>query len=343
MCLFIRASRALVRQVSKFQNSTKTSFVHPSSWNGPHRRPRQVHAIVSPRITNMARRTSCRHCTALSVAVSIAVGVVVLSSSINYLPVAFLLADAALIHRGGGTTAVAATKKENTTRQRALGRHSFLGGTKNIFRAAPKPAVVVSRRAINVKEPTQLERYQARWFGLPEPLRFFVSGNCGNVCLFLCDWGVSLLSTAAAAATATTSSLYPPTGNDGSRSMNPTVAFFLAYLLHIPAQHALHAALVYGWNSIARSRRLYWTTLLETYSALGVSAVGSAALNGYLRHHWALPRLAAFLLTMALFSVVNFTLMHFIMGTTKHDDNGDHHHSAKQKHSSSSVMAKKSK
>jgi hypothetical protein len=229
------------------------------------------------------------------------------SSSCHIIPVALA---AARIHPGGGRTAAGA---EPTRRRRFHLKES-------ICRALHRrPPVPIS----NKEEPTQWEQFQTRWFRLPEPVRFFVSGNCGNVCLFLCDWMVSLvppISSASSSSMPTTTTTTSTTSMSSSLSTShPAIAFFLAYLLHIPAQHALHAALVYGWSSIARTRRQYVTTLLETYSALSLSAVGSAALNGYLRHTiFPDQRMLAFLLTMSLFSVVNFILMHFIMGTNHH-------------------------
>lgn len=143
-----------------------------------------------------------------------------------------------------------------------------------------------------------ITKIRDRWFRWPEPFRFFVSGNCGNLCLYICDIFIG-----------NTLCQY--------RLIHPAVTFFLAYLLHIPAQHFLHASLVYGMSSINTYSK-YITTLLETYSALGASAVGSAALNGFLRQY--LPRLVAFGFTMAIFAVVNYMFMHYIMSrdTTEH-------------------------
>jgi hypothetical protein len=198
------------------------------------------------------------------------------SSSCHIIPVAFA---ATLIHPGGGGTTQAAV--EPTTR-----RGPGPTGIRRRFHLKESICRVLHHRqpVLIRKEPTQWEQYQTRWFRLPEPVRFFVSGNCGNVCLFLCDWMVSLVlppissavssfmpittSTTTTTTTTTSSSL-----SSQSTTTHPAVAFFLAYLLHIPAQHALHAALVYGWSSIARTRRQYVTTLLETYSALSLSSV----------------------------------------------------------------------
>jgi hypothetical protein len=265
-----------------------------------------------------------RRCWAFRVGITTAnyiTAVVLLSSwslsSSCHVPVAFA---ATLIHPGGGGTTQAV---EPTTRrgQGPGGRRRF-PLKESICRVLHHRQPVIS---IRNKEPTQWEQYQTRWFRLPEPVRFFVSGNCGNGCLFLCDWMVSLVPPISAVSSSlmpTTTSTTTTTTKSSLSSLStahPAVAFFLAYLLHIPAQHALHAALVYGWSSIARTRRQYVTTLLETYSALSLSAVGSAALNGYLRHTvFPNQRMLAFLLTMSLFSVVNFTLMHFIMGTNHH-------------------------
>ena len=159
------------------------------------------------------------------------------------------------------------------------------------------PSKFIIRKPPNVTI-TSIAKIRESWFRWPEPFRFFVSGNCGNLCLYICDILIGTLCQ--------------------HRSIHPAVSFFLAYLLHIPAQHFLHACLVYGMSSI-NSYSKYITTLLETYSALGVSAVGSAALNGFLRHY--LPRLVAFGLTMAIFAIVNYTFMHFIMSN---HDNAEH-------------------
>ena len=73
---------------------------------------------------------------------------------------------------------------------------------------------------------------------MPEPARFFLSGNIGSAAF----WLLNELCVAA----------LPP----GDASI--TQAWFLSYLVSIWLQHLLHSTLVYGW------RDGYWSGLAAT-------------------------------------------------------------------------------
>lgn len=129
------------------------------------------------------------------------------------------------------------------------------------------------------------------WYTLPEPLRFFVSGSLATAALFLLEKVMRGL-------------LAQTSLHRSSSKHIGTISYFLAYLLHIAVQHALHALLVYGLQSI-NTRQKYASTLLGTYQALLVSCCGSTILNTYLVNI-GLDRDVAFASTLVVFSGVNY-------------------------------------
>lgn len=133
------------------------------------------------------------------------------------------------------------------------------------------------------------------WYRVPQPLRYFVSGNMGNVCLYLMEKGMR----------AWMQNMTPPPKHVDS------LAYFTAYILHIAAQHSFHAFLVYGLESI-NTQQKYWSTFLGTYQAYAVSAFGSTFLNSHLiKQGW--NRDVAFFTTLWIFSCLNYLWIGYIV------------------------------
>mmetsp|Transcript_6814 Transcript_6814/g.13844 ORF Transcript_6814/g.13844 Transcript_6814/m.13844 type:complete len:336 (-) Transcript_6814:104-1111(-) len=127
---------------------------------------------------------------------------------------------------------------------------------------------------------------------VPQPLRFFISGNCGNVCFYVCELAFSRML-------ASSSHMVAWISHD-------SITFLGGYLAHIVAQHWLHAALVYGLDTINTPQK-YFTTLRGMYQAMMTSAVGSTLLNTLLlRFLPVLSKPAAFILTLWTFSAINY-------------------------------------
>lgn len=145
--------------------------------------------------------------------------------------------------------------------------------------------------------------YVHAFYQIPQPGRYFISGNLGNIIFYLtervCSW-LLLLSLVGASH----DSPPPPSWAD-------SFTFFAAYLLHVPAQHYLHALLVYGMHTINTTPK-YWTTLTGTYSAFMVSAVGSTVLNTTLLKI-GLSRPIAFMATIWIFSIVNYLVIGWVV------------------------------
>uniref|UniRef100_A0A7S3L6V6 Uncharacterized protein n=1 Tax=Amphora coffeiformis TaxID=265554 RepID=A0A7S3L6V6_9STRA len=143
----------------------------------------------------------------------------------------------------------------------------------------------------STKSTQQQSLYDAignRWYQIPQPLRYFVSGNLGNLCLYVLDKALRLWME---------SMTHPPKNID-------SMAYFMAYILHVAAQHAFHAFLVYGLESVS-TRQVYWSTLLGTFQAYTGSAIGSTFLNSYLvKQGW--NRDIVFITTISFFSCLNY-------------------------------------
>lgn len=138
------------------------------------------------------------------------------------------------------------------------------------------------------------------WYNLPQPFRFFVSANLGNICFLCCEKAVSQYLRSSL-------SDLP----DLIQSHRDTVSFFLGYLLHIVAQHYLHAMLVYGPSSIDTPEK-YRKTLLGMYSTLMSAAVGSTILNGvFLSYN--MDKTVAFIATISCFALFNYFLIGWVV------------------------------
>lgn len=139
--------------------------------------------------------------------------------------------------------------------------------------------------------------WYTRW---PSYVRYFISGNLGNVVLYLLERGLS-------------ASLehYKLLAEDATPMYRASISFFVAYWLHIPVQHLLHAVLVYGLTSINTASK-YWTTLLGMMSALALASVGSTVFNTLLLSR-GVDKNVAFLMTLYSFSIVNYFVIGFIV------------------------------
>lgn len=171
-----------------------------------------------------------------------------------------------------------------------------------------------TRSSISIRH--QLRSLYTWWYKeVPSIARYFISGNLGNICFFCCE---RLISTALSVAVDVHQHhlLLPESLQElliGPDYFRDSLSFFTAYMVHVPAQHYLHALLVYGLGSIG-TYQLYWTTLGGTYSALTVSCVGSTALNAALlaTHLGSRHKTAAFVATLWIFSLFNYVVLGWI-------------------------------
>jgi hypothetical protein len=152
-----------------------------------------------------------------------------------------------------------------------------------------------------VPPPLTTPRFIASaWYDLPQPFRFFVSANLGNVCFFCCEKAVS---------TYLQSSLSDLP--DLIKTHRDTVSFFLGYVLHIVGQHYLHAMLVYGPSSIDTPQK-YRKTLFGMYCTLMSAAVGSTILNGFFLSY-GMDKTVAFVTTIMCFASVNYFMIGWVV------------------------------
>lgn len=132
---------------------------------------------------------------------------------------------------------------------------------------------------------------------VPEPFRFFVSGNIGSIFFFLLDSGVhSLLC-----------SLPKDFLPSAIQANKDAVSFFVGYLIQIWMQHFLNALLVYGLGSI-NTKEKYISTLRGQYSAYMFALFGSTALNIALSRA-GFNKKVAFVLTMSIFACINYVVI----------------------------------
>lgn len=134
------------------------------------------------------------------------------------------------------------------------------------------------------------------WYSLPSPIRFFFSGNLGTVCFYFLERGIrEWMETAL---------LQPPSQID-------SISFFSAYVLHIVVQHAFHALLVYGLESVNTTQK-YLQTLYGTYQAYITSAIGSTLLNTFLLK-LGVNRTVAFMATLWIFACINYLWISYVV------------------------------
>jgi hypothetical protein len=144
-----------------------------------------------------------------------------------------------------------------------------------------------------------LSKVKNALYTLPLPLRYFISGNIGNVLFFGCEKAVVHYLNQASSLPAFVS------------KHQDNVSFFLGYLLHIIGQHYLHAVIVYGLESID-TRAKYFKTLGGMYAALIVSAIGSTILNAFFLN-MGLHKTVAFVSTLLTFAFINYFVIGWIV------------------------------
>lgn len=173
----------------------------------------------------------------------------------------------------------------------SLGNLVALKGT-SVLKNAPPPIPPAN-------EPSLLSSVQERWFRVSSLVRFFVSGNLGNICFFFIERTIfSSLSQL-------------ETLPDFVETYKETVSFFVGYLLQIITQHFLHALLVYGLESI-NTREKYFKTLLGQFYAYGIALFGSTTLNLFLIKS-GIEKTVAFFSTMVIFACINYYLIGWLV------------------------------
>lgn len=148
-------------------------------------------------------------------------------------------------------------------------------------------------------EPSHLPgKIYEQWFRLSSLVRFFVSGNLGNICFFFIERSIfqyiSNLDTVP----------------EIVENYQETFSFFAGYLLQIVSQHWLHALLVYGLDTI-NTREKYFKTLIGQFYAYGMALFGSTFLNLFLIKS-GVDKTLAFFSTMMIFACVNYYLIGFL-------------------------------
>jgi hypothetical protein len=202
-----------------------------------------------------------------------------------------------VLRGGGGAISNKALKKPSSLRNAAAAAvkgKKALAATSSSLGAAT--AILDDGDKSSSSGGNALSRW---WFGhIPQIIRFFVSGNLGTLCFYACErfmYRVVFHSD-------NVISLFPDY-EALLHSYKDSASFLLGYLLHIVAQHYLHALLVYGHDSINTSRK-YWTTLFGMYQALMFAAFGSTFLNAALLPF--MHRTAAFVATLCIFACINY-------------------------------------
>jgi hypothetical protein len=201
-----------------------------------------------------------------------------------------------LVLRGGGGGAVAnkLLKKPSSLRRNAAAAAAVRGKKAPTATSSSKAALLNDRSGNGAGNA--LSRW---WFGhIPQLVRFVVSGNIGTLCFYACErfmYRIVFHSD-------NVISLFPDY-EALLHSYKDSASFLTGYLLHIVAQHYLHALLVYGRASIDTPRK-YWTTLFGMYQALMFAAFGSTFLNAALLPY--MHRTAAFVATLCVFACINY-------------------------------------
>jgi hypothetical protein len=174
-----------------------------------------------------------------------------------------------------------------------------MAATSSAMAVASGMATLAIRGGVRVVPPPP-PMIPTAWYNLPQPFRFFVSANLGNVCFLCCEKAVSKYLQSSL-------SDLP----DMIQSHRDTASFFLGYMLHIVAQHYLHAMLVYGPSSIDTSAK-YRKTLLGMYSTLMSAAVGSTILNSVFLSY-GMDKTVAFVATISSFALFNYFLIGWVV------------------------------
>ena len=157
----------------------------------------------------------------------------------------------------------------------------------------------VFRRGGEASSPYLLDKLYRVFYRCPEPVRFFISGNIGNIIFFILNHFLSELVEHNLHVLPAFLAEY----KDG-------VTFMTAYFLQVVPQHWLHAALVYGFHTI-NTREKYLKTLLGNYSTYGGAMVGSTILNTILIK-LGMNRNVAFVSTLWIFACINYFILKYL-------------------------------
>lgn len=175
------------------------------------------------------------------------------------------------------------------------------------LRDADSSANIKKKKLSKTKTQTDQSIWNAigtAWYKIPHAMRYFVSGNIGNLCLYFLERAVRT--------TLQTTLENPPKHLD-------SISYFAAYLLHIVLQHASHALLVYGLSSV-NTREKYRSTLVGTYQAYIFSAFGSTFVNSYLMQTMGVNRDIAFVTTLWIFACMNYFYIGYVVNKANQQD-----------------------
>jgi len=234
------------------------------------------------------------------------------------------------------------TCARDTSRRSNAAERSRRPRLSSALRSTKVTAAARSSTAATVRKDKTHDEKPKNWFYIiPQPLRFCLGGTLGNVALYYSEqWAARVLDIVLAATSHHQGVSTTGTSGNNSNGKNldagssgvinqklsslltvmdrhrDSVSFFGGYLLHIPLQHMLYAVLVYGLETINTPRR-YLYTLAGTYSALGVSLVGSTVLNAVLRSpRVGLEKNLAFAATLVLFAAWNYVAIGWVVEHT---------------------------
>ena len=169
---------------------------------------------------------------------------------------------------------------------------------------------VSSRRPKSRKAPpskvTTGDRFNqlyTTWFKVSQPIRFFVSGNVGNVLLFYFERIAYYLL----GHIDQWLSLGLP---QFVTEYKDSVSFFMAYICLLPTQHILNAMLVFGHDTID-TREKYLKTLFAQTNVYLFALCGSTVLNAMLMKT-GMNKTLVFCLTLWIFACFNYVVINYL-------------------------------
>ena len=144
--------------------------------------------------------------------------------------------------------------------------------------------------------------YPQLWFSsVPEPIRFMTAGSIGTLFFFTIDQILYHF-------------ILPPLFNTKltASAYKDSISFCVAYIIATGFRHYLNAVLVYGLSTIS-TREKYIKTLFLTYSSYLFSMMGSTIVNAVLLQR-GMSEVVSFWVTILGFGVVDFFLLHYLVG-----------------------------
>ena len=151
---------------------------------------------------------------------------------------------------------------------------------------------------------------------LPRPFRFFISGRFGDIIFFYCE---QFLNKGISTIIQSPSPSLPRQVVRVLETSQDSISFLIGFLLHILPQHWIHACLVYGLDTI-NTRQKYRDTLLGMYQVCLTGAVGSTILNTLLLKLTPASKTAAFIMTLATFSLINYFWIGWVVQKTTQNE-----------------------